>query len=343
MKKSLVALAALAAACLPLISSATPLDPRQVSAEAAWVAHLDADKLWASNFGQSLQAELVVPQVKAKLDLIAGLLGMDVRKDIHGLTLYGPVVGKKQGVAVLNGSFDSQKTLAILQTTPGYSSATYGNHTIHHWIEAKKAQEPNGGERWGAFFNEDTIVISEQESLVKSALEVLDGTKPALKQGGLVGSYEANSGDNVLFAVADTTQAAALAGNTADGRPAKPQAKMLQNAKGICFTLREQGPNTLFSLKLAGKDPKATAAIEQAFRGIQALGVLAQDSNPQMAKYAEALKISSAGADVTAQLPINSEELFQACKAKVGQKKTRPAPAPAAMVRRGKMAPPMEE
>ncbi len=312
---------------LGAVAGAAPLDVRQVAEKSQWVVHVDAERLWTTDFGKLLKQELVTGEPKAKLEALNAIVGVDLCKDVLGVTLYGQETGKSRGVVLVAGNFAQERVLVLLRAAEGYSNRPYESYTIHHWIDKDaRGNDPAGGHRWGTFRGEHLVVTASDEALVLAALDVLDGRKPGMKAGAKVGSYAVNAGDAVLFAAAVLpTPAAAGPGAPPNGNP---QAMLLQNVQGLGLQLAEKEQTVHLGLTLAAKTPEIAGAVEQAIKGIQAIGILSGQKNPDLARLAQALKTSTAGADVTVDLALASPELFGMIKSKWLTPKPHRPPAP---------------
>ncbi len=90
------------------VAAAVPLDAKSVSAQAQWVAHLDADAMRNSAVAQKVYEAAVeqdrsIPQKMA--DAVAQFK-FDPRKDLHGITVYGPKVGSREAVLLVYADVD---------------------------------------------------------------------------------------------------------------------------------------------------------------------------------------------------------------------------------------------
>ena len=129
----------LAAAAIAMLTAASltaaPLNPKTVSSKAVWVAHVDVERLLASQLGGKFMAA-ANQEMKAdlKIKALAEMYNLDLQRDIKGMTLYGmsvPVEGKVSGgVALCHLTFDPTKLLADVKALPGYKEIPHGKHTI---------------------------------------------------------------------------------------------------------------------------------------------------------------------------------------------------------------------
>ena len=96
-----------AVAVLALGAQGGPLKPELVPAQATWFVHLDVEKLLASQVGaQLLDAIKAEPKFSAQLDKIQATVGVDLRKDIKGLSLFGPDAHIRLAIAAPTGGQD---------------------------------------------------------------------------------------------------------------------------------------------------------------------------------------------------------------------------------------------
>lgn len=145
---------------------AAPFDPKQVPAEAKWVLHIDADVTKASTVGTAIIDELLSrPDAQQGLDALEALAGFNIPRDIHGVTLYGRAFGEENNVILLNGVFDVNRILGVLELSPSYSNEAYSDKEIVSW-------EDKGKTMFGSFATSDIIVLARSAESVKLALDV---------------------------------------------------------------------------------------------------------------------------------------------------------------------------
>ena len=68
---------------------AGPFDAAKVSSDARWVVHFDAERLRQSQVGAAVTKGLSEGMAGRRMDALAALIGIDLRRDISGITLYG--------------------------------------------------------------------------------------------------------------------------------------------------------------------------------------------------------------------------------------------------------------
>src|SRR6266446_1744860 len=127
----LIAVACLSAAAAPLQRADVPADP-------AWVAHVDCDSLRSTAIGRYILTEMDKPEAQNKLAAFQAMFGFDLRKQLHGLTLYSNGSSPQDGVLVVYADFDPDHLQTLAKGANGYRSADHNQHLIHNWIDDKK-------------------------------------------------------------------------------------------------------------------------------------------------------------------------------------------------------------
>ena len=165
-----------------------PLETKVVGGDAMWVAHVDIEAMLTSDLGKMFLA-----QAKEKEGFAQGILnvkktmGFDPLADIRGITLYGPQLGSRDGVVVVDATVASDKIIDLLKENKSYESAKYDKHTIHQWVEEKNPRA-KGQKRFGCFYDNKTVVVASGLKRLQSALDVLDGQSDAMSKTKSVGS-----------------------------------------------------------------------------------------------------------------------------------------------------------
>src|ERR1039457_7495595 len=117
---------ALTAAGLP--AWAGPFQRADVPAEPAWVLHLDCDSLRPTALGQYLLAEMEKPEAQAKFDAFQTIFNFDLRKQLHGLTLYSTGKVPEDVVLLVYADFDPSRLVTMAKAAQGYQSTTFKQH-----------------------------------------------------------------------------------------------------------------------------------------------------------------------------------------------------------------------
>jgi hypothetical protein len=303
----------LVAAGLP--AWAGPLQRTDVSADPTWVVHLDCDSLRSTPIGQYLLAEMEKPEAKAKLAAFQTMFSFDPRKQLHGLTLYSTGKVPKDGVLLVYGDFDPDRLIAMVKGAQDYQATPYKQHVIHNWIDDKK-KAVNGVKPRVFAANQGVhiLVLSQQETRVAQALDVLDRAAPNLAASGAFAQLTANGSSGIIQAAA----------RKLDIPDSTPNAAIFRLAKAARLQVGEGQGQLKATLSLETNDPDVAQQIATVGQGLVALMRL-QQSNPVALKLAEALALKQDGAGVVATLAIPTGEVIELIKADAARKAQKKA------------------
>lgn len=268
---------------LSLVSTvgAGPLTRKDVSAQAAWVLHLDFDGLRPTQLGQYFFSELEKPQAQDKFAAFQVMFNFDPRRQVRGATLYSTSRRPEDGVLLVYGEFDAARLVTLVKAAHEYEAQVRGTHTIHSWTDKKKP-----GQRAFAAIHGSRIIFGQQFASVGAALDVLDGSASLLTSG----AFPQLSGAPGPFFI----QAASQKIDAGDSNPA---AAVLRQSQGLHFQLGEAQQKVTAALALQASTEETAGHIASILRGLVALMKL-QTDKPGAAKLAEATSLDQNGATV---------------------------------------------
>ena len=285
------------------LALAGPLQLQQVDASANWLVHLDMDQLRASQFGQLAREEIRSQNLESKLAAVAQIFSFHPIDDISDVTLYGQGPNKDLAVLILQGNFDPQALLALLQANASYEQIPHANRTVHSWIAEKG---PDAGQRkFGIFYGEDLIAMGNTLETLQQATAVLDDTAPncaALDPFAL--AEQDRSGAIVTLAAVGISEMALDRTRTPLLREVDRLSVMLGETEGLCYA----------HLICDAKDAQAALQINQIVQGMLAYGALAQDKCPALAVLASATRCYLTEKRVELIFEYNAPEAFAALK-----------------------------
>jgi hypothetical protein len=298
-----------------LTVSGGPLQRSDVSAQTAWIVHLDVDRLRPTAVGQHLLAEMDKPEARSGFAVFQSMLNFDPRKQLHGLTLYGTGASPETGVLMVYGDFDPDRLISTVQGAQDYQSSPYKTHVIHNWIDDKKKAVNGVKPRvYGAVQGKNIVLLAQQEAVVAKALDVLDHTTPGLAGGNVFPQLGASGNTSVIQAAA----------RKLDIPDSAPQAAVLRLAKGAFLQIGEAEGRAKATLNLETSDPDVAQLMATVGHGLVALMKLQRD-NPGTQKLAEAFSLKQDGAHVIATLAMPTGEVVDLMKADAARKSKKQA------------------
>jgi hypothetical protein len=295
--------------------SAGPFEPKLVGANAKWVAHVDVQGILNSGLGKLAMEKLRDEAMREKMAEVQELFGLDLEKDLSGVTLWGPAYGPTAGVAMFQGRFDQEKILAVLQQAPGYQATAHGEHTILRWTdeEAAKRNKNDDGTRFGVFYCEDVAAVARSRDVLTAALDQL-----ARQDGTLA----AGQGDLPLPAVEARPLVFAAGLNPREAAKDDPDAAWLQLVTAGCLQVSQTDETVSMNVRLGARDAQTGQKLRKVLSGLLALAELhvdqatqAERPAPFWAPLVEAAEVSGEGTAVELDVSLAQETLIEVGRA----------------------------
>jgi hypothetical protein len=266
MKKTALFAAALLVVALFLAVPAFPgTIPSSIVPEGArWVVHLDMEKFVATKLYELLEKEGTF-QIKSRD--INRWLKIDVPKDIIGVTVFGFGKGTKgDAVVAVSGKFNRADLLAWLARDEDHKEIAHGAYTIYS----------TGDDEYGAFVNDNLIVLSESQEDIQSVLDTAAGKTQNFAKSALSASLK------------DIPAGAFLSGVVPDlsglGKEIH-QSKVLEQASGLFFLAQEKQDTLLVRLQMTAVSPESAKNMADIVQGLIAMGRMGGNEG-DMAKVA---------------------------------------------------------
>lgn len=280
LKRSLLALCALACTCtLP----ARAAEPKDFSAQTRWLLAVDVKAANASPVMKFITDTIDAKkrtQAEAKLASIEAMFGINLLDDIDHLVIAGNGSADKGGVAYVYGKFNVQRLTTILAGSKQYESVKHNGVAVQTWLD-----ENDNKKKSIAFPTPNLALISNAAVSIEEALDVLAGEKPGLPASSPLGKTLSRDSGNLL---------SISAFNLASIVGAAPNAEVLRQAEALRLTVRSQGEEALVAdLAVTAANDATAQQIHQAFLGIQAISMLRSAEAPESAALASQVKVTS--------------------------------------------------
>ncbi len=231
---------------------------------ARWVAHLDMEKFVATGLYGYLDKD---GKFEIKSRDINRWLKIDVPKDVTGVTVFGFEPGAKgRAVVVVSGKFDKARLLTLLDLAEDHTEKAYGAYTLYS----------TGDDGFGAFINDNLIVLSESAEAIEKVLDTA---------GGKAKNFAASS---LSAALKDVPPGAFLSGVLPDLSRLSGmnnQSKILEKASGLFFLAQEKQDVLQIRLQVTADSPENAKNMFDLVQGIIAMGKLGGNEG-DMAKIA---------------------------------------------------------
>ena len=283
------------------IASAEPLDLGRVSAEAVWLMHADMDAARDSTVVTRMYERAIKqhPQLETMLGMGTKMMGMDPRKDLHDVTVYGLDTDKKNAVMIVHADANREFLEKMVEKARDHKTMKHRDYTLHAWTQ--RGWKGRGGDTVvGAFFKDDVMVFARSADRVEMALDVLDGEAAA--------------------AGSDSP----LAGRTRPGsilvaRAAKvdPDTKcpVLRQGEGFRVAMGERDGRSFYRARLDMESAEAAELAEDVAEGLAATAALGLGKEKGVMKLVESLETMTDGKACMIAWDADADDVWVAAEA----------------------------
>jgi hypothetical protein len=283
---------------------AGPFNSKDVAADPALLVHVDCDALRSSSVGKSILSE---QEVQDKLAAVSAIFDFDLRKQLHGLTVYTTEEHPKDGALIVYADFDPDRLTTLAKGMDGFQSVTNGSHVIYSWMDKNKKGKGGDGSRVCGAILGHRVVFGQDETHLADALDVIDGKSPNFAAKKIFA--EPAAGETVIV------QGVML---KFDFDSADQNAAVFKMSKSVRLKVSEAADTMTAAVRFEAADADTAQNISNIAQGLLAV-LKMQKTDPNALKLANALVIKQDGATVGLTLSVPSSELIDAIKE--GQKK----------------------
>lgn len=276
------------------VGQAAPLETKNIAADAKWVVHLDVDAVRDSKIVQ--KAFETCPELKESgkhFDTIRDKIGVDLRKDLHGITLYGPDTEKTHAVAIVYSTVNHTLLLEKAEKATDHKVIRRGGIDIHSWTQKQGDKTETAA---GAFYKPDVLVFAANWQAVGKAIDVLDGKSPGLTdaKSPLAGAPPKGS----TFVLRSRVF-----------RPETPFA-VAKQAQSIRIATGEHDGKSFYHASAVMKTSEAANEVKAIADGIKALGTLRFSADANVMKLVNGLKTTVSGNAVQTSWDASTDDVW---------------------------------
>lgn len=239
----------------------------QVPAKSQLYMHFDADAFKRSQLGKFILDH--VGKEAEKIDAFALLTQFDPRKDLHGITVSGVVVGNEPlGTVLVTGNYKKPQLIALLETSSTVKKEQVGGVeilTLSNEIEG----EQDNNQSFGSFFDKNHILLSNDRKELLNAIKVLAKKAPSLKVNRLK-KDAAEKGDYYFSGFLQMK-----------GITVPPEANFMENVVTVETSVGENKNNFLVSLQMVTANEEAADQLQLIMQGFVALAHLSLINNEE--------------------------------------------------------------
>jgi hypothetical protein len=263
---------------LTAIARSEPVELKQVPADAKWLIHVDVDAMREATVIQKAYHKCMEMHKDAQkhFDKVREMLGLDLKKDLHGITIYGKDLDRHHGVVIVHADVDQKLLLEKAQKAPEHKVAKYGSFEIHSWTHKHGKQSHTA---FGTFFKSNVLVLAGCDKAIQAALDVLDGKSPGITD------EKSPLGGRLAPGAILIVRASALG----------PQVKcpVLKEADSLRVTLGENKGESFYRARLTMKSSEAADQVKSIVEGFKAMVGLSHGSDALAMKLVGAIKVTT--------------------------------------------------
>lgn len=287
-----------AALTLASVSAAKPFDPRVVPPNALWVAHVDIEAALASTLGR-FAIQNGGDHLAGELAEVKIALGVDVLKDIMGMTAFGMSDDGDDGVAVFTTTAAADNALAMAIARGEHESEVIDGVTIHRFDDdAGVVVLPgaNASERY-VVMGEDGMMIVAAIRQIREPGQGIDLTKSSITRG---------PGENSMVFF--------HASKIAEGLDIEPLSVVMQRMEGVRVDVGERQGKLVAEVDVLSHNEEDAQNIAQMASGLLAMARFAGGQDPQAAPFMDMLNgltQTTDGRTVSLRLAIDPARLIE--------------------------------
>lgn len=297
-----------------VIAQAASLDRTDLPAGSNWYVHVNLDLIQNSEAGRKLMLETV----DKALGDIEQELGVDIREEVQGITVFGiklPMDGNpaKEGAVILHGGISTQTREALLATLERkgaeVSTLTSAGLDYYRVKDSDGSTAGSGGdsqvdsESWehheGLYFafGSTQSMITKSEEMMLSFLE----------GGGYLGGFEAVDSEALLILEADRALMQGGA-NTSDETGGHWDSSVLQNVDAVALVIAENFGGLQVNAQLTANSADVAMSVRNIVEGLVALKAL-DESESAMGEILRQVRFETDGSILRMNVPIAAEQI----------------------------------
>jgi len=276
------------------VGQAAPLETKNVAADAKWVLHVDVDAVRDSLIVK--KAFETCPMLKDSgkhFDMIRDKAGVDLRKDLHGVTVYGSDADRTHAVAIVFSTVNDKLLLDKAQHATDHKVTKHGEIEIHSWTQ-KRGEKSHPAA--GAFYKADVLVFAASVQGVAAAIDVLDGKTPGITdpKSPLAGRYP--TGATVVI------RASAI--------PPQSRCPILKQTESLRIAIGENDGKSFYRARLVMKSPEAASQVSAITEGLKAIVALNFSGDAEVMKLVDGLKTTIDGKTVRVRWEASADDVW---------------------------------
>ncbi len=168
----LAALAILSIAHRPALAAENPL--AMAAADAEFLVSINVRQVADSPITDKILQDQKGGQIKAGIQVIQNLTGVDLFKDLDRICLWGRIDDNDSVAIAVQGRFSAEKIIPLLKLNPEYKTSEIKGITIHEWFDKGEKRM-----KYGAFLSDGLVMLVNKRERLENAIELRAGAGAA--------------------------------------------------------------------------------------------------------------------------------------------------------------------
>lgn len=278
--------------------SAAGLNRHHLPEATRWVIHVDVDAGWKTRGGEQCQKS---EKAQAAIKKVQEKTGIDLGKDLHGLTVFGTTFAPHTGVLVAYVDVDRERIAGLLKQKPGYESSKHGPHVVHKFTEHKG--KPFEHTVHACLHSDGVHVFGRHLEEVTAAIDQLDGKTKSLAGSDSPLVQDVTAGTTIL------ARAVGLADAKLDTR-----ARSLKQLKQLSITLGEHEGQSFAKATAVAVSGEVAQQLKSVAEGFKALALLRAGDNADAKKLIESGSLTVVDQTISLDWKASAELVQQVLK-----------------------------
>lgn len=297
-----------------VIAQAASLDRSGIPAGSNWYVHVNLDLIQNSDVGRKLMLETV----DEALGDIEQELGVDIREEVQGVTVFGvklPTDGNpaKEGAVILHGGISAQTQEALFATLErkGAEVTTLSGAGMDYYLvqDSDGSTASSDGDSvasTGSWDHNEALYFAfgPAQSMITKSQDMMLGF---LEGGGYLGGFEAVDSEALLILEADRALVQGGA-NTSDETGGHWDSSVLQNVDAVALVIAEDFGGLQINAQLIANSADVAMSVRNIVEGMVALKAL-DESEGVMGEILRQVRFETDGAVLKMNVPIAAEQI----------------------------------
>lgn len=263
-----------------------------IPADAKWVIHFDMKKFSSTRLHELIMNDEDTINIRRDVSRFFKLYKFDPLKDIANITIFGKGIEEEDTVLSVEGNFDKEYLLSLIEMEKNYREIPYGKYTIYSW----------GHDDFAVFVSDNLILFSDnQEEILKNTLDVISGKKENITSSPLITYIKEIPPDAFITGVAEDISSLT---------EHHSKAVILKKMGMASLAIMEKKENLSLNLNFTTESSQDAIQIEQIIRGLIAFANMQLDETMVGVKLPEDIQISIDGNKVRIGITYPVEKLI---------------------------------